>query len=105
MDIARVRQAGQALSELVRDSFAGQPNVELRYRIDQLADDARYASDFHPYIEVKVAGLKAFADVVYSKKKHAKYGGPHAAKAHLSAYIHALAHWSPSEAPQNNPPR
>jgi len=104
MDIAKVHQAGDALYRLVRDSFAGYPNVELRHRIDQLADDARYTSGFHPYVEEKVAGLKALADVVYSQRKHAKYGGPEAAKSRLSHYTHALAHWSPSELPESEPP-
>ena len=103
MDVAKVHQVGNALYKLVRDSFAGHPNVELRHRVDQLADDARYASDFHPYIEEKVAGLKALADVVYSQKKHARYSGPEAAKSRLSHYMHALAYWSPSEGSENYP--
>ena len=91
-----MHEAGKAIQKLVRDSFAGSPNVELRRRIDQLADDARYASGFDPYIEEKVAGVKYFVDVVYSQKKHTKYGGPESAKSRLSPYVHAIAHWSPS---------
>ena len=96
MDIAKVHEAGQAIQKLVEGSFAGKPNDQLRHRIHQLADDARHESDFHPYIEEKAAGVKSFADILYSQKKHAKYGGPERAQSHLSHYVHALAHWSSS---------
>ena len=97
MNIPKVHEAGEAIRKLVDRSYGGHPNDQIRLALHQLADDARYASAHHPDIEVKVAGLKFFVDVLYSQRKHAKYGGPDAVKTRLSLYIHALSHWSPSE--------
>jgi hypothetical protein len=98
MNVPKVHEAGDAIRKLVDRSFGGHPNDQVRLAVHQLADDARYASAYHPYIEEKVAGLKSLVDILYSQKKHAKYGGPEGVKSRLSHYIHALIHWSPSEA-------
>src|SRR5205807_5748058 len=81
MDASRVNQAGKEIQILVRERCGGRPDEETRKRIYQLADDARYAAEHDGYMEEKAAGVKYFADVLYSHRKHAKYAEKHASYA------------------------
>lgn len=105
MDVSRVNQAGKGIQILVRERCGGRPDEETRKRIHQLADDARYAAEHDGYMEEKAAGVKYFADVLYSHRKHAKYAEKHAkyssrfvdglekVRSNLLHCAYAIAHW------------
>ena len=110
MDASRVNQAGKEIQIHVRERCGGRPHEETRKRIYQLADDARYAAEHDGYMEEKAAGVKYFADVLYSHRKHAKYAEKHASYASrresgiekvqsiLLSCAHSIAAWSPPRA-------
>jgi hypothetical protein len=100
MDIEQVNKAGRSILEVLSQYKGGQPEKDALREIDRLAEEARYASDNHPYVSQKARSIKTFAANLYPVRKHAVYtegynSGADKLRSFIFSDASTLAHWRP----------
>jgi hypothetical protein len=93
MDIVRVNKAGKAIQKVLVDNTYGWPHKQALLKIERLADEALKFSDNDHYVSEKVAGVKEFAAILYSARKHKKHGGAEKVRGLVNAYAYRLTTW------------
>ena len=93
MDIDGVNEAGKAIHEVLETYTYGCRNDEALTKVNSLADGALKLSDNDPYVSEKVASIKSFAAILYSVRKHERYGGAEKVRSIIFSDAYRLRTW------------
>jgi hypothetical protein len=67
---------GDELSKTLFTGFGGSTNAGLVQKVVRLAEEARQASNYHPYVCEKAATMINWVEIACSQRRHQKWGLP-----------------------------